>query len=86
MYDHDTALQNLLDAGIPEAVAISMLKNVEVTEAKEKKAKSKGKWSGVSNGSKVTVPIIHEDTCMTCGCIITTKVVQTVNVEEADRL
>ena len=73
------ALQVLLDAGIPESVAAGMLK------ALEPKAKPKRKYHGNSTKrEKINVPIVINQTCVTCKTETSFKVTMQVYSDEAD--
>lgn len=74
------ALQVLLDAGIPESVATSMLK------AMDTKPKKKRKYHGNSTKrEKINVPIVINQTCVTCKTETSFKQVVQVYSDETDR-
>lgn len=80
---YEDMVKKLMDNGIPEAVATSMVNSMIKTENKPSKRRS---FEGKSGREKVEAPIIHEDKCMTCGCITTQKVMTRVYVDEIDEV
>jgi hypothetical protein len=79
--DYEQSLQNLIAAGVPEAVAVSMLNSMMKAEAKP--VRKPGQYRSNSN-PKIEAVVLHENTCQTCGCIVTHRVVAKVYEDEAD--
>jgi len=80
MENPNVALQVLLDAGISESVAISMLK---VLEPKEKKT-GKKRSGGFIARAKIDVPVVVVRTCLTCKSVTSFKLVMKVYEDERD--
>ena len=76
------ALQVLLDAGIPEAVATGMLKALEPKKTAGKKKKSY--YGGSTKREKVNAPITVLCTCMTCKTETSFKQVVSVYSDETE--
>lgn len=75
------ALQVLLDAGIPEAVATGMLKSLEP----KKSAGKKKRFYGTSKKrEKINVPVIVNQTCVTCKTETSFKRVMQVYSDETE--
>jgi len=75
------ALQVLLDAGIPEAVAAGMLKSLEPKKSTKKK---KTYFGNSTKREKVNAPVVIVQTCMTCKCQTSYKRVMQVYSDEAE--
>lgn len=74
------ALQVLLDAGIPESVATGMLKALEPKPTKKKRA-----FHGESTKrEKINVPVVVNQTCVTCKTETSFKRVMQVYSDEVE--
>jgi len=80
MENPNVALEVLLQAGISESVAVSMLKAMEPKPKTKKK-----KYYGTSTKrEKINVPVVVVQTCVTCKCATSHKTVMQVYSDVAD--
>lgn len=80
MEDQEKLLQVLLDAGMPESVASSMLKTLE-----PKPDRKKRKFYGTSTKrEKINIPVVVVKTCLTCNTKVSFKAVMQTYSDEAD--
>lgn len=63
-------VQKLVASGIDESIATSMVNSMIKAENKGNAPKKKAFYS---SSPKQEITLIHEDTCQTCGCIVTEK-------------
>jgi hypothetical protein len=75
------AMQVLIDAGIPEAIAAGMVKALE---PKKTTSKKKRFYPGHTKREKINVPVIVNQTCMTCKTETSFKRVMQVYSDETE--
>ena len=86
--DVDAIVATLVARGVAEPIAIhianSMLTSTEREQNKKKKKNGNAAFFAGSNRKKAVIPLIHEDTCQTCGSSVSQKVLTLAHEDEAD--
>lgn len=73
MKSPEEQVQCLVAQGVDETIAIMMVNSAMKTQNKPTVSSGKKRPAFFSSNPKVEIVLIHEDTCQTCGCVVTER-------------